>query len=324
MTIMVAKAGRASRCWCRRRCTRGIIILIVALIAATHDSIAFVEGFPAAAFVSSSFRSTIAGTAGPTGDTSPQHRHSFAPSGPTINASTQRKRRNKFRLCAAKSAGLRPAAGPLMESGKQLAVAGERVIAWTDRAGLYGGGISAAGAQLRNAGDSVAQAAASCRFQTGQELVCDELRTAADCLGEATNKLRLGAEEAGVDEQYDLQKILEACVPLVQQTSEFLENAGAGIMQNQPIPDVARSLANAGKSLVEMSARVGQLGTVSTGTGGKTTNDDPDDDARTLADDAARRMLLAGEKMVEAARALVPRAASSDATKAVGKRWIKG
>jgi hypothetical protein len=232
-------------------------------------------------------------------------------------------------MAAAKAANLRPASAHLMEAGKQLAVAGEQVIAWTDLVRLYGGGISGAGAQFRNAGDSVAQAAASCRFQTGQELVCDELRTAADCLAEASNKLELGVEEANVDGQRDLQTILEACVPWTQQTSYILEKAGAGILQNRPVPDIARCLVDAGRCLVDMSAIVGQLGTVTTRkASGKAVGDNNDDDtnnreASAIAGDAARRMLRAGENMVEAGQALVPRVASPD-SKAVGKRWIKG
>ena len=41
---------------------------------------------------------------------------------------------------------------------------------------MYGGSLSAAGASIRNCGDCVAQAAASCRFKTAAELVIDELR----------------------------------------------------------------------------------------------------------------------------------------------------
>lgn len=64
--------------------------------------------------------------------------------------------------------------------------------------------MSAAGAQIRNAGDCIAQAAASCRFKTGTELVVDELREASTCLREATEKLNLAIEEAQVDQRADL------------------------------------------------------------------------------------------------------------------------
>ena len=59
--------------------------------------------------------------------------------------------------------------------------------------------LSAAGAQIRNSGDSIAQAATSCRFKAGSELVCDELREGGTCLTEATDKLKLPVEEARAD-----------------------------------------------------------------------------------------------------------------------------
>ena len=94
---------------------------------------------------------------------------------------------------------LKPAAIPLMDSGKALARSGEFLIDVTSGLDLYGGGLSAAGAAIRNAGDCVAQAAASCRFKTAGELVCDELREAATCLIEATDKLKLAVDEAKAD-----------------------------------------------------------------------------------------------------------------------------
>ena len=93
-----------------------------------------------------------------------------------------------------------------MDSGKALARSGELLIDLTTAEGLYGGALSAAGAQIRNAGDSVAQAAASCRFKTGRELVTDELREAGTCLQEAVVKLKLAVEEAVVDDRADLGK----------------------------------------------------------------------------------------------------------------------
>ena len=86
-----------------------------------------------------------------------------------------------------------------MSAGKALATTGERLIEWTAENELYGGALSAAGANIRNAGDSVAQAAASCRFKTGRELVIDELREAGTCLSEAVGKLKQAVEGAGVD-----------------------------------------------------------------------------------------------------------------------------
>merc|ERR1711933_419169 len=60
---------------------------------------------------------------------------------------------------------LKPAAIPLLESGKALARGGELLIDSTSSLEIYGGGISSAGASIRNAGDCIAQAAASCRFK---------------------------------------------------------------------------------------------------------------------------------------------------------------
>lgn len=101
---------------------------------------------------------------------------------------------------------LKPAALPLMDAGKALARSGELLIETTSALDLYGGGLSAAGAQIRNAGDCIAQAAASCRFKTANELVCDELREAATCLEEATGKMKLAVEEAVADENMQLAK----------------------------------------------------------------------------------------------------------------------
>jgi len=95
---------------------------------------------------------------------------------------------------------LKPAALPLMDSGKALARSGEFLIDLTTALDLYGGALSASGAQIRNAGDCLAQAAASMRFKTGAELVVDELREAATCLKEAVVKLKLAVEEAEVDD----------------------------------------------------------------------------------------------------------------------------
>jgi hypothetical protein len=44
-----------------------------------------------------------------------------------------------------------------------------------------------------------AQAATSCRFKTGTEVVCDELREGGDVLTEASTKLKEAVEEAVED-----------------------------------------------------------------------------------------------------------------------------
>jgi hypothetical protein len=108
-------------------------------------------------------------------------------------------------------ASLKPAAIPLMDSGKALARTGELVIDMTAALDLYGGALSGAGAQIRNAGDSVAQAAASCRFKTGAELVSDELREGATCLLEAVLKLKRAVEEARDANNMELATNIGAC-----------------------------------------------------------------------------------------------------------------
>jgi len=73
---------------------------------------------------------------------------------------------------------------------------------------LYGGALSAVGAQIRNSGDCIAQAAASCRFKTGTELVIDELREAGTCLKEGYAKMSQATEEAKVDQRSEWISIL--------------------------------------------------------------------------------------------------------------------
>ena len=85
----------------------------------------------------------------------------------------------------------------------------------TSSLGLYGGALSAAGAQIRNSGDCVAQAAASCRFKTAAELVCDELREGATCLSEATDKIKQAVDEARADEDETLAKELGTDVLII-------------------------------------------------------------------------------------------------------------
>lgn len=106
---------------------------------------------------------------------------------------------------------LKPAAAPLMDAGKALARSGELLIDVTTALDLYGGALSATGAEVRNAGDAVAQAAASMRFKTALELVTDELREGGTCLQEASQKCQRAVQEAKQDELTDLVSILGAC-----------------------------------------------------------------------------------------------------------------
>jgi len=105
-------------------------------------------------------------------------------------------------------AGLKPAAMPLMDAGKAFARSGEFVVDLCSQMDLYGGALSQAGASIRNSGDSIAQAAASCRFKTGLELVCDEFRESGTCLIEATLKLKQAVKEAKIDENDELARLL--------------------------------------------------------------------------------------------------------------------
>ena len=68
---------------------------------------------------------------------------------------------------ASPSTSLKPAALYLMDSGKALARSGELLIELTTELDLYGGALSASGAQMRNAGDCLAQAAASLAQELG-------------------------------------------------------------------------------------------------------------------------------------------------------------
>ena len=106
---------------------------------------------------------------------------------------------------------LKPAAAPLMDAGKAMAYSGELLIDVTTALDLYGGALSAAGAEIRNAGDAVAQAAASMRFKTGMELVTDELREAGTCFQEAAQKCTLAIAEAEEDELSDMAVLLGRC-----------------------------------------------------------------------------------------------------------------
>ena len=104
-------------------------------------------------------------------------------------------------------ASLKPAANPLMNSGKAIARTGELIIDLTSALDLYGGGLSSAGANIRNAGDHIAQAAASCRFKTGAELVCDEMREGATCFLEASQDfLKKAVDEADTDQDMNLKQ----------------------------------------------------------------------------------------------------------------------
>ena len=92
------------------------------------------------------------------------------------------------------SLSLRPYSIPLMNCGKSLARCGESIVTFCDespmRSNLWGGGLSLAGASVRNAGDCLAGAGAAAKNKFGRELVIEEIREAAVCLGEAESVVR--------------------------------------------------------------------------------------------------------------------------------------
>lgn len=198
---------------------------------------------------------------------------------------------------------LKPAAVPLMDSGKALARSGELLIDATSKMDLYGGGLSAAGANIRNAGDCVAQAAASCRFKTAAELVTDELREGATCLLEGVDKMKLAVEEARADEDAKLASAIEVASKPLDLSGHSLEAAGAGIMQRAPVTDIGESLCNCAESLGNLATAIGDLSSFSE------------------ASESCQRMKYASEKMKEAGDNL--RGTKPD-KKPKGKAWIKG
>jgi hypothetical protein len=118
------------------------------------------------------------------------------------------------------------------------------LINFTKPLDLYGRALSSAGAQIRNSGDSLAQAAASCRFKTGVEIVIDELREAATCLSEATDKLTLAAEEAAADKDPLLEGLIYDLVAPTSVCATKLEESGMRIMMRQSLVEAANCIQN--------------------------------------------------------------------------------
>jgi hypothetical protein len=173
---------------------------------------------------------------------------------------------------------LKPAAIPLMDSGQELARCGELIIEFTEKTDRYGGGLSAAGAQIRNAGDCLAQAAASCRFKTGAEVVTDELRESATCLLESTVKLQTAKIEEEDEEissligkwktgfyryfcvnqtssavHLNIGYFSESMMKHLGDTSVALEAAGAALQQRQAVQVIGQQLVRAGQELEQLS-----------------------------------------------------------------------
>eukprot|EP00558_Chaetoceros_sp_UNC1202_P009433 CAMPEP_0197245276 /NCGR_PEP_ID=MMETSP1429-20130617/10108_1 /TAXON_ID=49237 /ORGANISM="Chaetoceros sp., Strain UNC1202" /LENGTH=236 /DNA_ID=CAMNT_0042705739 /DNA_START=103 /DNA_END=813 /DNA_ORIENTATION=- len=153
---------------------------------------------------------------------------------------------------------LKPAAIPLLASGKALARSGELLIDATATPTLdsYGGGLSGTGANIRNAGDCIAQAAASCRFKTASELVCDELREAATCLLEGVEQLEKAVDDALVDDDVELSNSIRPLIPAMKIAGTTLEEAGAGILKRLTLAEIGESMVQCGIALEELAQGV--------------------------------------------------------------------
>ena len=203
---------------------------------------------------------------------------------------------------------LKPAAIPLMDSGKALARSGELLIDLTTSLDMYGGSLSAAGASIRNCGDCIAQAAASCRFKTASELVIDELREGADCLREGSTKLSSAITESELDNTADAIRLASTIKEMIGptiQAATSLEEAGACAMRQESVVEVGRHLNSCGESLAYLAETIRKL--------------DQRNEAGSLS---ATRMGYASEKMMEAGRALTNEVDEREKPK--GKSWIKG
>eukprot|EP01082_Thalassiosira_pseudonana_P005600 g5191.t1 g5191 contig19:134970-135998(+) len=198
---------------------------------------------------------------------------------------------------------LKPAAVPLMDSGKARARSGELLIDVTTSLNLYGGSLSAAGASIRNSGNCLAQAAASCRFKTAAELVIDELREGADCLREGSDKLSLAVKESEVDGDTVLMGTIESMILPMGEAASWLEEAGASIMQGQKVGVVGDKLISCGESLQLLAMLVKLL--------------DPTSAYGKLS---SQRMVYASEQMILAGNELK----GEKKEKAKEKSWIKG
>ena len=201
---------------------------------------------------------------------------------------------------------LKPAAAPLMDAGKALARSGELLIDATSTPKLdnYGGGLSSAGANIRNAGDCIAQAAASCRFKTAAELVCDEMREAGTCLIEAVGHLKKAADDAELDQLLTMKGCIENdMMPFMQKGGESLELAGAGIMKREKLVDIGKNLIAVGVEMEHLALGIQKL-----------------DAELEETKVSGQRMLYASLKMKEAGNNLM----GIKPEQKKGKSWLKG
>ncbi|KAL7570380.1 hypothetical protein ACA910_017217 [Epithemia clementina (nom. ined.)] len=198
---------------------------------------------------------------------------------------------------------LKPAAVPLMDSGKALARSGELLIELTKAMDCYGGGLSSAGAEIRNAGDSIAQAAASARFKTGAELVIDELRESGNCLKAASQKVGRAVEEAKQEDKLELAGRLESMIQPLELCGNLLEDAGATVLRKDSPALTGQNLSKAGELLNHISTIIPSL-----------LRGDSDGDL------SSQRLAFAGMKLSEAGDQLQ----GVQKKPAGGKSWLKG
>lgn len=233
---------------------------------------------------------------------------SFAPSQNVVFITQQQKHQSRYcsqhQHTTTQLYSLKPAALPLMDSGKALARSGELLIDVTSSLDLYGGGLSAAGANIRNCGDCLAQAGASCRMKTATELVIDELREGADCLREGYGKLNRAVEECQVDEDYVLMEKITNMLGPMKSSSIFLEDAGAAILTKESDDVIGQHLISCGEALLSLSTTIVVL-------------DESNKDCTT----SAQRMVYASEQMILAGKELI---GGEKKEKPKGKSWIKG
>mmetsp|Transcript_27749 Transcript_27749/g.43047 ORF Transcript_27749/g.43047 Transcript_27749/m.43047 type:complete len:271 (-) Transcript_27749:145-957(-) len=228
----------------------------------------------------------------------------------------------KSALYLGKGASLKPAANPLLDSGKALARSGELLVEHTKHESVnqYGGALSSAGAAMRNAGDYLAQAAASMRFKTGMELVISEMREAGDCLLDASNRMNTAVEEiAVIPENEDPYNNLQAArrphlVQCVQRAvdplricGDALEATGAAIMQRRTVPEIGSMLERGAYALSDLVYVMEDLA-----------RDSGDYENGVVS---AQRLGYAAMKMKEASELLMD---ITPVEKPKGKGWLKG
>ena len=221
------------------------------------------------------------------------------------------------------ASSLKPAAIPLMDCGKALARSGELLIDYTRTLELYGGALSGVGANIRNAGDCLAQAAASCRFKTGTELVIDEVREAATCLLDSVEKLQLAAEEADADHDPTLAQLCQQFRVPMHTGATALEAAGANLLLHQSLATVGTALMETAVQFDIVSQVLHELATMNSDK--KDTDVDESNDTTTGDPDgllSAQRMAYAADRLQLAGTELC--GDPEEAKKPAGRAFLKG